>query len=49
MNGPDITLAVRQLQWVFFEFWLGSAMLTIGLTGMTTMAYGLLRRDRDDK
>jgi hypothetical protein len=23
MNGPDYTLAIRQLQWVMFEFWFG--------------------------
>jgi hypothetical protein len=43
-HGPDITLAVRQLQWVMFEFWLGSAMIVIGFTGITMMAYQMLRR-----
>ena len=42
---PDYVLAVRQLQWVMFDFYLGSAMLAIGFTGMTVMAYRLLRRD----
>jgi hypothetical protein len=44
---PDYVLAIRQLQWIVFEFYLGSTMLSIGLTGMTVMAYGLLRKDRN--
>jgi hypothetical protein len=46
---PDYLLAIRQLQWVMFEFYLGSAMVTIGFTGMAAMAYSMLRRNGNGK
>jgi hypothetical protein len=44
---PDYVMAVRQLQWVMAELYLGSAMITIGVIFGTTAL--LLRSNRNGK
>lgn len=47
MHAHDVYYAAAQIRWLMFEFWLGCGMMAVGFTGITTLAFSLLRRDRN--